>query len=193
MNKVLEKIEEIISSVHFVLLSVVATSFTALFLSSLENKMDMRGISFFDMQTSFSYANYAYMIKSIGESGKKILIHYIALDCLFMFLGALCISAIVSLFLRRNIEQKEESEKKENKLISQFKKFVYIILPIGVAAAVLGNGLMYSSLVSSQANSWSHISIAVLYILRMAVFSVCLLFVFYMIIKRRKYRKAVTQ
>jgi hypothetical protein len=191
MNIDENRIYKFISSGMVATLSVVVTSFTALYLASLDEKIGYGGNGVFYIQIAFTPQSFSAVLQSWGEISRILLMKYLYTDTIFTVLCAICFPAVMALLFTQyqEIVKKVNSEGDIHPKQYKARNIIIFFAPASIVFSLIGNGLIYLMVKTGSVNGIFTVIGATAQCFRIGLLFLSLGFVLYILLKRRKYIK----
>jgi hypothetical protein len=191
MNIDNNKLYKFLSSGMVATLSVVVTSFTALYLASLDEKIGYRGYGVFYIQTAFTSQSFSAVLQSWGEISRILLNRYLLTDTVFTMLCAVCFPAVMALLFTQYLEIIKKINPESDIEPKQYKirNIIIFFAPASVVFSLIGNGLTYMMIKTGSVNGFLTVIAATSQCFRIGLLFVSLIFILYILFKRRKFIK----
>lgn len=185
------KIYKILSSGMVATLSVVVTSFTALYLASLDEKIGYGGNGVFYIQIAFTAESFSAVLQSWGAISRILLMKYLYTDTIFTVLCAICFPAVMALLFTQYQEIVKKINAEDDIGHKQYKarNIIIFFAPASVIFSMIGNGMIYLMVTSGSVNGLFTVIGATAQCFRIGLLFVSLGFILYILFKRRKYIK----
>jgi hypothetical protein len=185
------KMYKFLSSGMVATLSVVVTSFTALYLASLDEKIGYRGYGVFYIQTAFTPESFSAILQSWGEISRILLNRYLLTDTVFTVLCAICFPAVTALLFTqyREIVKKINPESDIEPKQYRMRNVIIFFAPASILFSLIGNVLIYMMIKTNSVNVFFTAIAATFQCFRIGLLFVSLMFIIYILFKRRKFIK----
>jgi hypothetical protein len=185
------RVYKFLSSGMVATLSVVVTSFTALYLASLDEKIGYGGNGVIYIQIAFTPQSFSAVFQSWGEISRILLMKYLFVDSIFTIFCAVCFPAVLALLFTqyREIVKKVNNTDDIDQRQYRVRNIIIFFAPISVIFSLIGNGLIYMMVKTGSVNGFFTVVTALSQCLRIGLLLVSLGFILYILFKRKKYIK----